>query len=41
MNHNDGKIGKDYLSNAASEAGVQLYKMVGGKKHCNRHQDQS
>ena len=23
------------------EAGVQLYKMVGGKKkHCNRHQDQ-
>ena len=41
MNHNDGKIGKDYFQMRLQEAGVQLYKMVGGKKHCNRHQDQS
>ena len=32
MNHNDGKIGKDYFQMRLQEAGVQLYKMVGGKK---------
>lgn len=32
MNHNDGKIGKDYFQMRLQEAGVPLYKMVNGKK---------